>query len=442
MFSIEDRMGPRWSEREIFIFFEGLRKHGKSWLGISEEFKQVREESVYPRSEQMIEAVYLKNKTYLSIPSANPTDFAAIMADHYDSFETLKNDADEDNKKYSPSNENIDIPRKRFERPFEMRNPLKKNSFKKSDTYEVISKLSDPSFINSKKLIEGYSHRSFPSFNYTASIYLVDYATNKAEELPVSPKLLQWCKAEWFYSYIDKGFFSHNEFEEALKVLKLNEIECFTKYEFQLIRSIFGRPRRFSGNFVNQERKKLGKYREAMKVLQQGKVLPSTYHDMLPYIKMNKPNSSSRLMVGQRVLAIHPCTRELRSGSILTLDSSRYHIQFDRPELGVTSVTDVNILPLLSDSQKLFETEETSMFVYRSVQEREVVSQNFVIDGFKAGVNIYAMAFLLKLLERKEALIELLKQYNSDFAGKLQENHMWRPDYDLQQQYAWIVKII
>ena len=68
-----------------------------------------------------------------------------------------------------------------------------------------------------------------------------------------------------------------------------------------------------------------------------------------------------------------------------------------------------------------------------------MISPNFVIEGFKAGVNIYAMAFLLKLLERKEALIELLKQFNHDFASKVAENKNWKPDHEMQQQYAWIV---
>ena len=175
---------------------------------------------------------------------------------------------------------------------------------------------------------------------------------------------------------------------------------------------------------MSQERKKLSKYREAIKVLQQGKVLPSTYHDMLSYLKINQSNHSSRLMVGQKVLAIHPCSKELRSGSILTLDSFRYHIQFDRPELGVTPVTDYHILPLLNESQKLGDSEETPTFIYKPIQEREILSQNFVIEGFKAGVNIYALAFLLKLLERKEALIELLKQFNAEFSAKISENSL------------------
>jgi hypothetical protein len=55
---------------------------------------------------------------------------------------------------------------------------------------------------------------------------------------------------------------------------------------------------------------------------------------------LSHKGSNSRL-----ILAVHPQTREVRSGLVLTLDSSRYHIQFDRPELGLFLVQDHSILP-------------------------------------------------------------------------------------------------
>lgn len=438
MSSLEDRMGPRWSEAEVHLFFDGLRRFGKNWFQISSTFIQNSNPCIFPRTESMIESVYVKNKTYLSIPSANPTDFAAIMADHYDSCESIKEIYSENFAgKGKDSVENVEIPKKRPERPMEVKTCLKKTFTKKIDAFDLLSKFVDSSFVTGK-VQECLNYRVFPEFSHSSSSFLVDYATSKVDEYQVSPKFLQWCKAEWFYSYIDKGFFAYNEFEEVLKTLKFADLENLTKCEFQIIKSALGRPRRFSKSFVTQERKKLSRYREAVKVLQQGKVLPSIYHDLLSYIKLNQTTSKSRLMVGQRVLAIHPLNREVRSGAILTLDSSRYHIQFDRPELGVFLVPDHNILPCCSDSIKA-EPDETSSFIYKPVQEREVISSNFVIEGFKAGVNIYAMAFLLELLDRKETLIDLLKQYNSEFAQKVQENRAWRPDYDQQQQYAWIV---
>lgn len=44
------------------------------------------------------------------------------------------------------------------------------------------------------------------------------------------------------------------------------------------------------------------------------------------------------LSVGQRVIAIHPKTREIHDGNVLTVDYSRCRVQFDRPELGVEFV--------------------------------------------------------------------------------------------------------
>ena len=50
---------------------------------------------------------------------------------------------------------------------------------------------------------------------------------------------------------------------------------------------------------------------------------------MLPFIKLNPGNVNSRLMVGQKVLAVHPVQKDVKSGTILTLDAVKYHIQFD-----------------------------------------------------------------------------------------------------------------
>jgi hypothetical protein len=41
------------------------------------------------------------------------------------------------------------------------------------------------------------------------------------------------------------------------------------------------------------------------------------------------------------------------------------------------------------------------------------------------------MAFLLRLLERKESLIEVLKEYNSECSNRLRQNPEWRPDENL-----------
>jgi hypothetical protein len=52
------------------------------------------------------------------------------------------------------------------------------------------------------------------------------------------------------------------------------------------------------------------------------------------------------LSVGQRVIAIHPKTRDLHDGSVLTVDHDRCRVQFDRAELGVEFVKVIAFLNL------------------------------------------------------------------------------------------------
>ncbi|CAG9318617.1 unnamed protein product [Blepharisma stoltei] len=467
MVSIEERMGPRWSKKELQIFFSGLSKYGTDFKSLSKHFaEQVQAQSTdnlpsvsIHRTSDMIEALYMKNKTYLNLSSANPNDFAAIIEDTYNCYEERKqiedskqqNAFDEDFRLicYTPAKESPvsprydeeDIRRKKLKAYEKTPSSARKTPNKKPEGGEILSMPVDSSFSHNVRFKDtNYSRRSFPEFVYSPSIYLNDYAQQTGNFYDISPKFLNWCKFEWFYSYVDRGFFSHNEFDEASKTLNLGE--TMSMYESRIIKSALGKPRRFSPNFISQERQKLQKYREAIKVLQQGKVLPTSYHDMLVYIKLNPGNVSSRLMVGQKVLAIHPGTGDLRSGSILTLDSSRYHIQFDKPELGVSLVSDIQLVPLFTGEEnrdRLFSHDAPqASFICRPLQEREVLSPHLFTERFKAGVNIYAMAFLLKLLERKEALIELLKQYNYECVNRKRETPDWKPDSDFQQQYAWI----
>lgn len=52
------------------------------------------------------------------------------------------------------------------------------------------------------------------------------------------------------------------------------------------------------------------------------------------------------LSVGQRVLAVHPKTGELKTGSILTAESSRFDVRFDNPDLGISLIRDSNLVPI------------------------------------------------------------------------------------------------
>lgn len=105
-----------------------------------------------------------------------------------------------------------------------------------------------------------------------------------------------------------------------------------TKYSIYmlLLCSSLGRPRRFSRQFLKEEKHKLNQYRESVR---------SHYAEFFAGTKeVLPPDLAQPLIVGQRIVAVHPKTREIHDGSILTVDHRRCRVQFDQPELGVEFV--------------------------------------------------------------------------------------------------------
>lgn len=94
--------------------------------------------------------------------------------------------------------------------------------------------------------------------------------------------------------------------------------------------SSLGKPRRFSENFLSEERKKLEQYRESVR---------KHYAELRTGVRDGLPADLAQpLSVGQRVIALHPKTRELHDGSVLTVDHDKCRIQFDRADIGVEFV--------------------------------------------------------------------------------------------------------
>ncbi|XP_055813381.1 protein ALWAYS EARLY 3-like isoform X2 [Solanum dulcamara] len=147
-----------------------------------------------------------------------------------------------------------------------------------------------------------------------------------------------WCIYEWFYSAIDYPWFAKREFVEYLYHVGLGHVPRLTRVEWGVIRSSLGRPRRFSEQFLNEEKEKLNQYRESVR---------THYNELREGTREGLPTDLAKpLSVGQRVIAIHPITREIHDGSVLTVDRSRCRVQFDRPEFGVEFVMDFECMPL------------------------------------------------------------------------------------------------
>nr|XP_007154248.1 hypothetical protein PHAVU_003G102900g [Phaseolus vulgaris]ESW26242.1 hypothetical protein PHAVU_003G102900g [Phaseolus vulgaris] len=178
-----------------------------------------------------------------------------------------------------------------------------------------------------------------------------------------SHQMRRWCTFEWFYSAIDYPWFSKREFVEYLDHVGLGHVPRLTRIEWGVIRSSLGRPRRFSEQFLTEEKHKLHEYRESVR---------SHYAEILAGTKEGLPTDLAQpLIVGQRVIAIHPKTREIHGGSVLTVDHCRYRVQFDQLELGVEFVMDIDCMPLYP-----FENMPTSLMQHNISSAQ--INENFV----------------------------------------------------------------
>ncbi|KAL0658541.1 hypothetical protein Bca4012_079126 [Brassica carinata] len=146
------------------------------------------------------------------------------------------------------------------------------------------------------------------------------------------PLVRRRCIFEWFYSAIDYPWFAKMEFVDYLNHVGLGHVPRLTRLEWSVIK----RPRRFSERFVHEERDKLEQYRESVR--KQYTELRAGAREVLP------TDLAQPLSVGNRVIAIHPKTREIRDGKILTVDHNKHNVLFD--ELGVEVVMDIDCMPL------------------------------------------------------------------------------------------------
>ncbi|KAK9820084.1 hypothetical protein WJX72_005985 [[Myrmecia] bisecta] len=166
-----------------------------------------------------------------------------------------------------------------------------------------------------------------------------DGTMNPAEERLrrfLSPASRRWAMYEFFYSAIDRPWFTRSELQDYLSHMGMAHVERLTRTEWGIIRASLGRPRRLSLNFLREERAKLEAYRENVRAKYDEVGLGGEAPADLP----------RALQVAQRVTARHPVTQQLHDGDVLTVAPTSCRIQFDRRELGVELVKDIDIMPL------------------------------------------------------------------------------------------------
>ncbi|KAK9161497.1 hypothetical protein Syun_007838 [Stephania yunnanensis] len=130
--------------------------------------------------------------------------------------------------------------------------------------------------------------------------------------------------------------------------------------------------------FLREEKEKLELYRESVR---------TQYTELRANIRVGLPGDLAQpLSVGQRVIACHPKTRELHDGSVLTVDRSKCRVQFDRPELGVEFVMDMDCMPL-NPLENMPEALRRQSFVANKLHENFNEPQaNGQLKDWKTGV--------------------------------------------------------
>ncbi|KAF7056394.1 hypothetical protein CFC21_063801 [Triticum aestivum] len=324
-------------------------------------------------------------------------------------------------------------------------------------------------------ILKALAPESKPAEGADDSCDNVSYPVNNVTELKdklshcLSSRFLRrWCMSEWFYSAIDYPWFAKSEFVEYLNHVKLGHVPRLTRVEWGVIRSSLGKPRRLSKQFLQEEREKLSQYRESVR---------QHYAELQSGVREGLPTDLARpLAVGQRVIACHPKTRELHDGGVLTVDRSRCRVQFDRPELGVEFVMDIDCMPLhpLENFPESLRRQNIVNKYYSSFSEVKFEDRSKEYGGGGAPrfipnakttaneatvaaqqamygqpctlsqiqereADIRALAELSRALDKKEALLVELRHMNEEVSGKQKDGEIIRDLEHFRKQYAMVL---
>ena len=130
-----------------------------------------------------------------------------------------------------------------------------------------------------------------------------------------------WCMYEWLYPNIDLPWYTQNEFQACLNALNLGHVVAGTRAQWSHIRSVLGRPRRFSPQFLIEQRDELAEARVNLRA------------------EVMQPNSTGvgglapsvlSLNINERCIAFHAPTKQVFKGVLkVKLGEGVYKVAFD-----------------------------------------------------------------------------------------------------------------
>ncbi|CAF1031860.1 unnamed protein product [Rotaria sordida] len=177
----------------------------------------------------------------------------------------------------------------------------------------------------------------------------------------LNAKAQRWMICEWFYSDIDWCLLTtENEFENCMEYFfpefnnnnnnnnnnSKKRLE-FTRHQWNLIRRRFGKPRRLSSAYLKNERIKLSKQRNLLRILQYE---TKTHYQSEKIFLNNLPS----LIISPLPIGSHVIVRLFRSsqyglyrGQFISRDENNnqlYKILFDDSNIGLLNVNDYDVM--------------------------------------------------------------------------------------------------
>ncbi|CAD8194727.1 unnamed protein product [Paramecium octaurelia] len=379
-------LGEQWNETELEVFLKIFRQQQLAGVG---RMQEILKQLGYQRTITNLLSIYKKNKNFLeSNQNCTAHDLYLILQDHYEQSEIINYERALIKKIKKNQNCRKSIPQK----------------------FEVIKNESDLTYY------------------FTATQCNTNRCMSKGQE--ISQNFCKWIQHEYFYSHLDYTYFSLNEFQQMLNKANV-QLGKKSISEWRQIKMAIGQPRRFSFYFLQQEMSKLAKYRSVIRNYLFDQNYPVHRDiknlDLIRDIVRLAPFSN-----GQVVYAIHPECKHVHPGQIVSTNLPSITIKFLQSELGVHKIFDQNIQLEEKFLNKQLSDERFDMQQQMSLNLSNE-NKNTLISSIVQEFDYFAASFMIRILQRKYALVGYLKQLNQ----RLEQDPALKNDPDFKAQYGW-----
>ncbi|CAD8113348.1 unnamed protein product [Paramecium sonneborni] len=379
-------LGDQWNETELEVFLKIFRQQKLAGVG---RMQEILKQLGYQRTITNLLSIYKKNKNFLeSNQNCTAHDLYLILQDHYQQDEEISYDQGQAKRIKKNKNCRKSIPQK----------------------FEV--------FENEIDL----------TYYFTTTLCNQNRCVSKGQEM--SQNFCKWIQHEYFYSHLDYTYFSLNEFRQMLNKANV-QLDKKSIQEWRQIKLAIGQPRRFSFYFLQQEMSKLAKYRSVIRNYLFDHNYP-IHRDIKNLDLIRDIVRLAPFNIGQIVYAVHPECKHIHPGQIVSTNLPSITIKFLQPELGIHKIFDQNIQLEDKFLSKQMSDDRFDMQQQMSLNLQNE-SKNTLISSIVQEFDYFAGSFMIRILQRKYALVGYLKQLNYE----LENNQNLKNDIEFKSLYSW-----